>query len=182
MGLLPKLRKGIDLVEESRKKLGVLMVCMGNICRSPTAEGVLRHKLRAAGLQERVSVASAGTHGDYHQGEPPDSRSSAHAARRGYALDGHQARPVSGADFECFDLILAMDEANLDWLRAHPAAQHGKLGLLLDYAPAAGRRSVPDPYYGSAAGFEVVLDLVESACDGLVEHLRKATARQGGTS
>ncbi len=150
----------------------VLMVCMGNICRSPTAEGVLRAKLGRAGLQARVMVDSAGTHG-YHTGEAPDPRAIRHAALRGYDISQLRARPVQGGDFERFDWILAMDEDNLDWLhRRVPQGLDGWVGLLMSHArrhAAAG--GVPDPYYGTPAGFEHVLDLVEDACDGLVVRL-----------
>jgi protein-tyrosine phosphatase len=150
----------------------VLMVCMGNICRSPTAEGVLRAKLGRAGLLGRVLVDSAGTHG-YHSGEAPDPRAIRHAALRGYDISQLRARPVQGEDFERFDWILAMDEDNLDWLRRRaPEGLDGRIGLLMTHArrhTAAAR--VPDPYYGTPAGFEHVLDLVEDACDGLVERL-----------
>lgn len=147
------------------------MVCMGNICRSPTAEGVLRHKLRAAGLEGRVHVASAGTHGDYHLGAPPDRRSQQHAAKRGYDLSTQRAQRVESLHFERYDYILAMDDDNLEWLRdACPPEHQAKLRLLMAFAPAAAA-VVPDPYYGGPAGFEAVLDLIEQACDGFVEHL-----------
>jgi protein-tyrosine phosphatase len=159
-------------VEAGDKKLSVLMVCMGNICRSPTAEGVLRHKLRAAGLDERVHVASAGTHGDYHLGSPPDRRSQAHALKRGYDLSAQRAQKVESLHFERYDYILAMDEDNLEWLReACPPRHRAKLRLLMAYAPGGAAAVVPDPYYGGPAGFEAVLDLIEQACDAFVGHL-----------
>ncbi|NCT82600.1 MAG: low molecular weight phosphotyrosine protein phosphatase [Comamonadaceae bacterium] len=149
----------------------ILFFCMGNICRSPTAEGVMRAKLAAAGLD--VEVDSAGTHG-YHVGAPPDARSQQHAARRGYDLSALRARQLVAQDFDRFDLVLAMDDDNLARAeRLCPPAQRQRLKLLLDYAPQAGKRHVPDPYYGGAAGFEEVLDLVEAACDGLIEVLRR---------
>lgn len=149
----------------------VLLVCMGNICRSPSAEGVLRARLAAA-PELAVEVDSAGTHG-YHVGDPPDPRAIAHAARRGVDIAGLRARQVLPADFERFDLVLAMDRANLARLQAQcPPSQAHKLKLMLDYAPRASLREVPDPYYGDAAGFEQVLDLLELAADGLVEALR----------
>ncbi len=148
----------------------ILFFCMGNICLSPTAEGVMRAKLAAAGLD--VEVDSAGTHG-YHAGEPPDERSQAHAARRGYDLSMLRARQLVAADFHRFDLVLGMDANNIARAeRLCPPGQRHKLKLLLDCAPQAGRLDVPDPYYGGEAGFEEVLDLVEAACDGLVATLR----------
>jgi protein-tyrosine phosphatase len=151
----------------------VLMVCMGNICRSPTAEAVLRHKLDAAGLGETVTVDSAGTHA-WHAGAPPDQRSSSHAARRGYNLAGLRAREVVDADFDQFDLILAMDWDNLALLEERcPLPQRRKLGRLTEHCRLHDSPIVPDPYAGGAQGFEEVLDLVEDACDGLVTMLRR---------
>ena len=149
----------------------VLMVCMGNICRSPSAEGVLRARLTAI-PELAVEVDSAGTH-DYHVGDPPDPRAIAHAARRGVTIAGLRARQVSAADFDRFDLVLAMDRSNLARLQARcPEAQAHKLKLLLDYAPRASVREVPDPYYAGAESFEQVLDLLELAADGLIDALR----------
>jgi protein-tyrosine phosphatase len=143
----------------------VLMVCLGNICRSPTAEAVLRAKLEAAGLGEQVAVDSAGT-GDWHVGSPPDPRSQRHAAQRGYDLSSLRGRQVAEADFHRFDLILAMDEDNLtDLQRLAPDGAH-RAELRL-FAPI----EVPDPYTGGAAGFEQVLDLVETAGDTWVKNL-----------
>lgn len=131
----------------------------------------MRAKLRAAGLD--VEVDSAGTHG-YHVGAPPDDRAQAHAARRGYDLSPLRARQLVAEDFSRFDLVLGMDGDNIARAeRLCPPGQRHKLKLLLDYAPGAGMRHVPDPYYGGAAGFEEVLDLVEAACDGLVDTLRR---------
>ncbi|MFG6464249.1 low molecular weight protein-tyrosine-phosphatase [Roseateles sp. DXS20W] len=144
----------------------ILFFCMGNICRSPTADGVMRAKLAAAGLD--VEVDSAGTHG-YHVGAPPDERSQEHARKRGYDLSPLRARQLVAADFDRFDLVLAMDGDNLAHAqRLCPPSRRQRLKLLLDYAPHLGQRHVPDPYYGGAAGFETVLDLVEAACDGLI--------------
>ena len=144
----------------------VLMVCLGNICRSPTAEAVLRHKLAAAGLGDRVDVDSAGT-GGWHVGEPPDPRSQRHALRRGYDLSALRARRVAAADFERFDLIFAMDEANLaDLERLRPRAARAELRLFAE-------RAVPDPYSGGAAGIEQVIDLVEAASDAWFQTLRE---------
>ncbi|EHR72436.1 protein-tyrosine-phosphatase [Burkholderiales bacterium JOSHI_001] len=154
-------------------ELSVLMVCMGNICRSPTAEGVLRRKLAAAGLSQRVAVDSAGTHG-YHVGAPPDERSQQHALRRGYDLSTQRARRLVVQDLQRFDLVLVMDEDNLQEVQglAVEAGAPGRAAVhkLLHFA-GHSRADVPDPYYSGAAGFEQVLDLVEAACDGLVNHL-----------
>jgi protein-tyrosine phosphatase len=151
----------------------IVFVCMGNICRSPTAHGVMRHKLRQAGWAERVAVDSAGTL-DYHAGEPPDPRSREHAQRRGYDLSDLRARGLTAADFEAADLLLVMDDDNLATAtqRCPPAYRH-KLRRLTEFGRVLRSRSVPDPYSGGAAGFERVLDLVEDACDGLLEHLRR---------
>ncbi|WP_201496283.1 low molecular weight protein-tyrosine-phosphatase [Rubrivivax sp. A210] len=150
------------------------MVCMGNICRSPTAEAVLRGKLQRAGLDKRVRVDSAGMT-DYHAGEPPDPRSTAHAAQRGYDLKPLRARPVEAADFERFDWLLGMDEANLAWLHKRaPAGTAERCQLLLPFAGRAdGVHEVPDPYYGGPAGFDHVLDLVEDACERLLPRLAR---------
>jgi protein-tyrosine phosphatase len=151
----------------------VLMVCMGNICRSPTAEAVLRHKLHAAGLHDTVKVDSAGTHA-WHAGAPPDTRSVAHAARRGYDLSALRARAVEDEDFERFDLILAMDWDNLALLEERcPQAHRGKLSRLTEHAIGSAAQVVPDPYAGGPTSFEEVLDLVEAACDGLVSRFRR---------
>ncbi len=149
----------------------VLFVCMGNICRSPTAEVVFRTRAARAGVDTHVAVASAGT-GDWHAGMPPDRRAIAHAAKRGYDLSAVRARQVELADFKRFDWILAMDRVNLRELRTlRPPAYAGRLGLFLDFAPVLGLEDVPDPYYGAAVHFERVLDLVELASDGLIAHL-----------
>jgi len=141
---------------------------MGNICRSPTAEGVFVAHCEA---RDDIEVDSAGTHG-YHIGAPPDVRTQAVALRRGYDLSGLRARRVVEADFERFDLILAMDRDNLSWLEARcPPVHRGKLQLFLSYAPAALADEVPDPYYGGPQGFEHVLDLIEAASKGLLEKL-----------
>lgn len=161
-------------------RLQVLMVCTGNICRSPIAEGVLRAKLQQAGLGAQVVVESAGTHG-FHKGTAADPRAVAQAGLRGYRLAGMRSRPVVVADFSRFDLLLAMDRSNLATLRERcPPAQHHRLHLLLPFvalaqgqALPAGSEDVPDPYYGSVAGFDQVLDLIEPACDGLVQDIAK---------
>lgn len=150
----------------------VLMVCLGNICRSPTAEAVLRAKLQAAGLAPRVEVDSAGT-GSWHVGDAPDARSQRHASKRGYDLSALRARRVAEDDFHRFDLILAMDEDNLaDLKRLAPDGAHRAELRLFAHI------EVPDPYSGGPAGFERVLDLVEVASDTWVEDL----ARRLGTS
>lgn len=158
---------------EESFQASVLLVCLGNICRSPTAEGVLRKLLADAGLGGRVRVDSAGTAG-YHVGAAPDPRATAAAQARGFDLSPLRARRVATEDFERFDLILAMDEDNLaDLQRSAPEGARARLGLLLDYAPGQERRTVPDPYYGGRNGFEEVLDLVTEACAGLVEEFRR---------
>lgn len=156
----------------SESKVSVLFVCMGNICRSPTAEGVLRKLVLDAGLEHSVHVASAGTHA-YHTGQSPDRRARAAAERRGYSLEGIAARRIADLDFEGFDFIVAMDLENLANLRELSAEEHrDKITLLLDYSATAQLREVPDPYYGGPAGFEKVLDLVEEASHGLLESIR----------
>jgi protein-tyrosine phosphatase len=150
----------------------LLFVCMGNICRSPTAEGVVRAYVERAGLLGEVELDSAGTHG-YHVGNPPDRRAQEAALARGYDLSGLRARKVAGVDFVRFDRILAMDRENLNLLReACPKEHRHKLQLFLEYAEGYPEEEVPDPYYGGAAGFERVLDLVEDAARGLVASLR----------
>jgi protein-tyrosine phosphatase len=150
----------------------VLMCCMGNICRSPTAEGVFRHLVSQAGLHAEVHIDSAGTHG-YHVGAPPDDRSCHHAALRGYDLSGLRARQVHRRDFERFDLILAMDWENLELLQEHCPHEHRhKLMRLMEFAPPGMGEVVADPYYGGQQGFEAVLDHVEAARRGLLEHVR----------
>jgi protein-tyrosine phosphatase len=154
------------------RPFAVLMVCMGNVCRSPTAEGVFRHKVAEAGLGDRVLIDSAGTH-DYRVGSPPDRRSCHHASLRGYDLTAQRARQVHRQDFERFDLILAMDWDNLEWLQAQcPPPQRGKLRRLMEFAPEGLSEEVPDPYYGGHDSFETVLDHVEAACEGLLAHVR----------
>ncbi|MFZ3153153.1 low molecular weight protein-tyrosine-phosphatase [Pseudomonas sp.] len=149
----------------------VLFVCLGNICRSPTAEGVLRHKLREAGLEWRVEVDSAGT-GDWHVGKPADSRTRQAAQQRGYDLSALRARQVKAADFHAFDLILAMDNSNLhDLQQLRPSNAAAELDLFLRRYQLA-LDEVPDPYYGGEAGFAQVLDLLEQACDALVRELK----------
>jgi len=149
----------------------VLFVCMGNICRSPTAEAVVREFARRSAASTQLEFDSAGTHG-YHVGDPPDERAVEAALRRGIDMSRLRARRVEAADFERFDLVLAMDEAVYGRLAAiAPRAYGDRLRLFLAYAPELGRRDVPDPYYGGPAGFEEVLDLVEAGARGLIAAL-----------
>jgi protein-tyrosine phosphatase len=141
----------------------VLVVCTGNICRSPTGEGVMRRLARERGLGDRIYVASAGTH-DYHVGEPPDPRTVKHASKRGYDLSTQRAAQVAPEDFNAFDYILAMDRGHLRILRQmQPAGSGAKLGLFLEASGQWKGEDVPDPYYGGVAGFDLVLDMVEEA-------------------
>jgi len=155
------------------KQVKVLFVCMGNICRSPTAEGVFRHMAEKAGLAERLEIDSAGTHA-YHVNEPPDGRAQAAAERRGISMSDIRARRVEAEDFERFDHIIAMDRDNLtllvEWAEVR---HHDKIRLFLEFS-SGHEEEVPDPYYGGAAGFERVLDLVEEASRGLLDQLRRA--------
>ena len=151
----------------------VLFVCMGNICRSPTADGVFQKKVMLAGLTQVVKVDSAGTH-NYHPGSPPDARSQSHAYLRGYDLSALRARQIQDADYAAFDLILVMDWDNLALLQADcPLAHQHKLRRLTEFSQAHDVTVVPDPYYEGAPAFETVLDLVEDACDGLLAHVRR---------
>src|SRR5262245_40917723 len=153
----------------------ILFVCLGNICRSPSAEAVLRRIAAQEAPDLELEVDSAGTAG-YHIGEPPDARSQEAALRRGYDMSRRRARILEPDDFERFDLILAMDRDNLSVLRRRaPDAARERLRLFLEFAPEAGTPEVPDPYYGGASGFEEVLDLVEAASRGLIAHLRART-------
>ena len=159
-----------------KTQISVLFVCMGNICRSPTAEGVFRYHAEQAGMLEQLDIDSAGTHA-YHTGEPADRRARAAAERRGMSLDGIFARRVSSEDYERFDYIIAMDEDNLARLHDESPEEHrSKLCLFLEFG-GGDEREVPDPYYGGAAGFERVLDLVEEASRGLLETLSRKTTR-----
>lgn len=151
----------------------VLFVCMGNICRSPTAEGVFRKLIADENVDDRIETDSAGTHA-YHIGEPPDERAQATARRRGIELDDLRARRVRREDFEHFDYVLAMDRDNYAILEELcPAGHEDRLYLFLEFAPALGRREVPDPYYGGPRGFEDVFDMVEQAARGLLEDIRR---------
>jgi len=162
-----------DVIDPTTADHRVLFVCMGNICRSPTAEGFFRTYVSQHAPELRVHVDSAGTHA-YHVGEPPDVRARRAAERRGVDLTLLRARRIEDTDFESFDLIIAMDLLNLKMLRERcPEDLQGRLHLLLDFAAEASVREVPDPYYGGLKGFERVLDLVEQASQGLLEHLRQ---------
>ena len=161
----------------------VLFVCLGNICRSPTAEGVMRSLVREEGLMEIVEVDSAGT-GGWHVGSPPDRRATAAARARGITLEGF-ARQVSREDLDDFDLVLAMDRSNMRELRqlARGEEERAKVRLLREFDPASlqdGDLEVPDPYYGARGGFEEVLDLVQAACEGLLARIRAGGAQPGG--
>jgi len=154
----------------------VLFVCMGNICRSPTAHGVFRDQVRARGWDGWLQVDSAGTH-NYHPGSPPDERSQEHARRRGYDLADLRARQVRETDFADCNLILAMDWDNLEILQDRcPPRHQGKLRRFTEFCQTHRADVVPDPYYGGGAGFEHVLDLVEDACTGLLLHVQQAAA------
>jgi len=160
-------------VDPSDAEFRVLMVCMGNICRSPMAEGVLRQRLAERTPERRVFVDSAGTH-SYHAGAPPDQRAQTAAGRRAVSIERQRARPVSADDFESFDLLLAMDLDNLAHLRElAPEGLEHKARLLLEYSVERRGGEVPDPYYGGATGFERVLDMLEEAMDGLVPEIER---------
>ncbi len=153
------------------KKVSVLVVCTGNICRSPTGEGVLRHLAEKRGLSDRVRIASAGTH-DYHVGESPDPRTLKHASKRGYDLTAQRAAQVRKQDFHDFDYILAMDRSHLRILRGlQPAGSKAKLGLFLEASGKWKGQDVPDPYYGGAADFEEVLDMAEEAAERWLDRI-----------
>ena len=154
-------------------KTSVLFVCMGNICRSPTAEAVFRQQVKAAGFEHAIHIDSAGTH-DYHVGQPPDERAQKAAERRGYDTKELRGRQVHERDFEVFHYILAMDRANLAVLeRECPPQYSHKLGLLMQYGErfSQGVQEVPDPYFGGSQGFEHVLNMVEEAGRGLLNRI-----------
>ncbi len=155
------------------EKVKILFVCMGNICRSPTAHGVFRSLVEKEGLADRILVDSAGTHA-YHVGEPPDRRAQSTAQRRGVELQDLRARRVDVSDFHEFHYIVAMDQDNyLSLSNICPDGLYEKLHLLMDFAPAMRTREVPDPYYGGPTGFERVYDLVEAAAQGLLQEIRR---------
>ena len=154
-------------------KISILFVCMGNICRSPTAQGVFERLVREAQLEHRILIDSAGTHA-YHVGNAPDARATEAAARRGVDLSVQRARRIEAGDFVQFDYVLAMDHSNLEDLTAIcPESHRGKLRLFLSFADRADVIEVPDPYYGGAQGFERVLDLVEEGARGLLQEIQQ---------
>ena len=153
-------------------RVSVLFVCMGNICRSPTAHGIFRRLIEQEGLADLILVDSAGTHA-YHIGKPPDERAQATALKRGFDLGDLRARQAAAADFETFDYVLAMDRENYEILASLcPAGYEERLSLFLDYAPDIGIREVPDPYWGGEQGFEQVFDMLEAASLGLLEEIK----------
>lgn len=154
------------------KDVRVLFVCLGNICRSPTAQGVFEAQVRQAGLAKQIKIDSAGT-SDWHIGAAPDSRTVKAAKKRDYDLSSLRGRQALPEDFQHFDYILAMDADNLAELnKIKPRNYSGHLGLFLDFAKAFEESNVPDPYYGGSQGFDLVLDLIENAGEGLLEHIR----------
>lgn len=154
-------------------KIAILFVCMGNICRSPTAEAVFRKRVEEESLAQHIFIDSAGTH-DYHIGDPPDARTQRAALTRGYDMSKLRGRQVGREDFGRFDYVLAMDGNNLAILNhLRPQDTQSHLGLFLEFAERHSEREVPDPYYGGAEGFERVLDMVEDAAQGLLDHIRK---------
>jgi len=151
----------------------ILFVCMGNICRSPTAEGVFRHKVAGAGLEDKIHIDSAGTLA-YHVGHPPDQRAQKAALKRGVDLSAQRARKVTSQDFEAFDFVVAMDSDNHYGLEAIcPPGREDRLHMFLKFAHNSAETDVPDPYYGGGNGFEIVLDLIEDASEGLLQHLKE---------
>jgi len=159
--------------------LRILFVCLGNICRSPMAEGLFRRELQRRGLDGLVEVDSAGT-GHWHVGEPPDPRARRAIAKRGVDISHLRGRQVSRHDLDEFDLILAMDAENLSDLLALAEERHmDRIRLFLDFAPEAGMREVPDPYFGEEDGFELVLNLLQAAAKGLADHVEEELRRRG---
>jgi protein-tyrosine phosphatase len=149
----------------------ILFVCLGNICRSPMAEGVFRRVVEEEGFADRFEIDSAGL-GDWHIGQAPDTRAQAAAKSRGMDISGQAARQVTGADFSNFDLLLVMDRSNLNELRRRaPAEAYSKIRIFLDYAPHVGTKDVPDPFFGGDEGFDHALDLIEEAAHGLLASL-----------
>lgn len=159
----------------------ILFVCLGNICRSPSAEAVMRRLVERRGLRDRIELESAGT-GEWHVGEPPDERAAEAARRRGVELTG-RARQVTREDFERFDLIVAMDGSNLHALRrlAPDEGSRAKVRMMREFDPSADPvdLDVPDPYYGGRGGFDHVLDLLQAACEGMLDEIDAGTVRAG---
>lgn len=150
------------------KRVSVLFVCLGNICRSPTAHGLFRDLVKNSGLESRIYIDSSGT-GDWHIGRPPDTRATEHALARGVDISDLRARLVTSSDFDNFDYVLAMDAQNLhDLEQMVPSEFAGHLGLFLEFAANYQENEVPDPYYGGEEGFNLVLDMVEDGCNGLL--------------
>ena len=163
----------IDTLEKGKNSVSVLFVCLGNICRSPTADGVLRAMCQKMGTQKHIEIDSAGTAG-WHTGGSPDARSIAAAKQRGYDLSFLKARQVSPEDFQRFDYVLAMDTNNLlELKKICPSHYTGTLDLFLAFAEQRKGGDVPDPYHGEIDGFDVVLDLVEDGCRGLLADIQK---------
>ncbi len=151
----------------------VLFVCLGNICRSPMAEGVFRHLVEKAGYADHIAIDSAGTHA-YHIGEPPDERAQAAAARRGVDISGLRGRQAVPEDLQIYDYVLAMDGENLQHLQAIcPKGQEHKIRMFLEFASSSTGRGVPDPYFGGLSGFDRVLDMIEDAAAGLLVEVRR---------
>ena len=158
----------------------VLFVCLGNICRSPMAEGVFRRLVETEGLADLVEIDSAGTHA-YHVDEPPDPRAQAALLRRGIDISGLRGRRATAADFVRFDYVLAMDHENYEHLETLASEQHAhKLRLFLEYSTRCSERAVPDPYFGNANGFDRVLDMIEDAAAGLLKEIQQRLATERG--
>jgi protein-tyrosine phosphatase len=170
-------RPSFNAISAGMAKHRLLFVCLGNICRSPMAEGVFRRVAEEEGVLDRFEIDSAGL-GDWHVGQAPDSRAQAAARTRGIDISAQCARQVTRSDFARFDLLVAMDGSNYDALvELAPKSTHHKIRRFLDYAPHAGTKDVPDPFFSGRAGFENALDLIEQATRGLIAHLLRAEAR-----
>ncbi|VAW62257.1 Low molecular weight protein tyrosine phosphatase [hydrothermal vent metagenome] len=152
--------------------VNVLFVCMGNICRSPTAEGYFQHVVKQSGLADKIHTDSAGTHA-YHIGSPPDNRAQAAASKRGIDLSSLRGRKVEAVDFEKFDYVIAMDDSNFSDLQMVADGDANNLFMFLEFAEQFSEKEVPDPYYGGDQGFEHVLDLIEDASNGLLKNIRE---------